>query len=243
MNATRSLVEIYLDFKNFDVSDLQDWEPDEDEPKTKALSEDDGWISTAKPKGKNKSKGVIGGGSSKVFVNVCKKFQDFLWEARQVKNHVYEPTTLHNSIQNLFTRFRGYSQQDAQELLRHFLDALSSCEERRFSKEDVKAARTIPKRKLTEVERIFGGYLCNVVKCNDCNYKNRTFDFCLDIALNIDRDRKIVMPKTKVKPHIVEPKNKKKQETPSNDKEEEKTGETKPETEESKISDTKSEGI
>ena len=53
-----------------------------------------------------------------------------------------------------------------------------------------------------------------LVKCQDCKYVNRTFDFCLDIVLNIDRE----------KPRIVEPKKKKKkqahkEETPHQEEE------------------------
>jgi hypothetical protein len=69
------------------------------------------------------------------------------------------------------------------------------------------------------VEKYFGSYICNVgtensecvlnlVKCMDCSYVNRTFDFCLDLALNIDRE----------KPKIVVPKKKKKEEKKPDDK-------------------------
>jgi len=98
LNATRVLVNTYLDFQNFDVSELQEWEGEEEPPK----NEDEGWttVSTVKTKGKGGQKGKNNAASFKKssFVNVCKKFQDFLWLARQAKNHVYDPTDLHNSI-------------------------------------------------------------------------------------------------------------------------------------------------
>lgn len=206
LNASRILVNTYLDFTHFDVSEIREWEGEEEQTTTKK-PEEEGWTTVSvtkqsKGKGGQKGKNAATSFNRNSFVNVCKKFQDFLWEARQAKNHVFDPSGLHDSITYLFARFRGYSQQDAQELLRHFLDALSTCEERRFTKQEVQDAKKGGKHKLTTVEKYFGGYLCNVVKCMDCNYVNRTFDFFLDIALNIDRE----------KPKVVQPKKKKKEE-------------------------------
>jgi hypothetical protein len=49
------------------------------------------------------------------------------------------------------------AQQDAQELLRCFLDALSTSEERQLTNKHTTAG----KAKVTGVENIFGSYLCN----------------------------------------------------------------------------------
>lgn len=65
-----------------------------------------------------------------------------------------------------FSRFRGYSQQDAQELLRNFLDGLSTTEEKRFTQDELARSRKGYKHRLTEIEKIFGGYLCNFGKNN-----------------------------------------------------------------------------
>ena len=70
------------------------------------------------------------------------------------------------------------------------------------------------------------------MKCQDCKYVNRTFDFCLDIVLNIDRD----------KPKIVEPKKKKKksslQEIPPEEAEKpEESAQEKAQQEEEKVAD------
>jgi len=207
LNATEDLTNVYLDLKNFDVSDLKE---DPENPDSLTPNTDD-WITVEKPKqSKNKpSKGSKGknnvniASSRSTFINLCKNFQDFLVEARGRKDHQYDPKPLFSSISHLFSRFRGYSQQDAQELLRNFLDGLSTCEEKRFTQNELAASRKGYKHRLTEIEKIFGGYLCNFVKCQDCKYVNRTFDFCLDIVLNIDRE----------KPRIVEPKKKKKKQS------------------------------
>ncbi len=65
------------------------------------------------------------------------------------------------------------------------------------------------------------------MKCQDCKYVNRTFDFCLDIVLNIDRD----------KPKIVEPKKTKKKKQPSLQEVPAETEEQPQEKEEEKVAD------
>ena len=65
---------------------------------------------------------------------------------------------------NSFTKFRGYAQQDAQELLRYFLDALSTCEEKMLTKLQISQAKQKGIRKISYVENIFGSFLCNYCK-------------------------------------------------------------------------------
>jgi ubiquitin carboxyl-terminal hydrolase 16/45 len=235
LNATEPLTNVYLDLKNFDVSDLKE---DPSNPDSLTPNTDD-WITVEKPKqAKNKpTKGSKGKNNTHFapprssFINLCKNFQDFLVEARGKKDHIYDPKPLFSSISHLFSRFRGYSQQDAQELLRNFLDGLSTTEEKRFTQTELAQSRKGFKHRLTEIEKIFGGYLCNFVKCQDCKYVNRTFDFCLDIVLNIDRD----------KPKIVEPKKTKKKKQPSLQEVPAETEEQPQEKEEEKVPDGQAE--
>lgn len=57
------------------------------------------------------------------------------------------------------------------------------------------------KAKWTPVENIFGSYLCNyrntinyieLVECLDCGHISRTFDFCLDLAIQISKPRESI---------------------------------------------------
>jgi hypothetical protein len=40
----------------------------------------------------------------------------------------------------------------------------------------------------TSIEKIFGGYLCNLVHCLECGHKNWTCDIFLDLLVNIDKN-------------------------------------------------------
>lgn len=95
---------MYLDLKNFDVSDLKDTDENANMPNS------DDWITVSKPKPQKNQKGKGQKGKNNTiqttkassFVNICKNFQDFLGEARGRKNQIYDPSTLFSSISHLY---------------------------------------------------------------------------------------------------------------------------------------------
>lgn len=89
-------------------------------------------------------------------INEC--FADFLKEARQMNGGFYDPTQIFNKMASMFHQFRGHSQQDAQEFLRFFLDALVKSEAKVSQNEGKNEGKNKEK---TFVESLFGGYLCN----------------------------------------------------------------------------------
>lgn len=129
---------------------------------------------------------------------INQQFSQFLRESRQMKNQTMDPEIIFKNVQNHYQRFRTMQQQDAQELLRCFLDTLSIGEEKWLVSPEMKMTEKVKgKHKYTYVEQLFGGYLCNFLKCNHCNYSSRTFDFYLDLIIQIPGFRKIVSTQTK----------------------------------------------
>lgn len=88
------------------------------------------------------------------------------------------PRLLHSSITKRFVQFRGFGQQDAHELLRSLLDALST----EFIKFHDNPNNII--------EQTFSNRLLSTVRCLKCNTVSRTFDPILDLSLEIPTRRK-----------------------------------------------------
>jgi ubiquitin C-terminal hydrolase len=53
------------------------------------------------------------------------------------------------------------------------------CDAKVQSSKDKRAATTV-------ICRIFGGYLCNVLKCEECHYCSETYEYFQDLSLDID---------------------------------------------------------
>lgn len=103
-----------------------------------------------------------------------------------------------------------FSQEDAQELLRCLLDSLSLGEEKWFKIDKSQEKKSKMKKRETHIEKTFGGYLVNyckiliyikiifniykffVVKCLECKEISRTFDFFMDLSVQIPGSRQIV---------------------------------------------------
>eukprot|EP00730_Choanoeca_flexa_P017831 TRINITY_DN8625_c0_g1_i2.p1 TRINITY_DN8625_c0_g1~~TRINITY_DN8625_c0_g1_i2.p1 ORF type:complete len:883 (+),score=186.81 TRINITY_DN8625_c0_g1_i2:246-2894(+) len=122
-----------------------------------------------------------------------------------------DPKPLFSEIGQRAPRFRGYQQQDSQELLRHLLDGMDM-EERQgiedallaqfgLTKQDnqsfgaaiatlddkqlQKALRVYHRSAKTLVQRVFGGKLASTVTCNHCHHVSRTSEDFLDLSLPI----------------------------------------------------------
>jgi len=91
------------------------------------------------------------------------------------------PKLLLRDLRKVGKHFRHMRQEDAHEYLIHLLDFMHEeiLKANNVKITDEKIART------TFIYRIFGGNLCNELKCSDCNYSSKTFNPFLDLSLDI----------------------------------------------------------
>ncbi|KAG8136582.1 putative Ubiquitinyl hydrolase 1 protein [Naja naja] len=106
---------------------------------------------------------------------------------------------------DLATRFKGYQQQDSQELLRYLLDGMRTEEIQRTSaaifkalnnsdkgNEDLKKeVKEYEKKKLMHsfVDRIFGGELTSTIMCEECQTVSLVHEPFLDLSLPVLNDQ------------------------------------------------------
>ena len=85
------------------------------------------------------------------------------------------------NIRRVGRQFRPSRQEDAHEYLRQLLDCMHE--------EILKANRIkVSHGKIAEstfISRIFGGYLCNELKCDECKYCSRTLNHFQDLSLEV----------------------------------------------------------
>ncbi|XP_043449724.1 ubiquitin carboxyl-terminal hydrolase 16 isoform X5 [Prionailurus bengalensis] len=109
----------------------------------------------------------------------------FLNEMQETKKGIVTPKELFSQVCKKAVRFKGYQQQDSQELLRYLLDGMRAEEQQRVSKGILKAfgnstekldeelknkVKDYEKKKSIPsfVDRIFGGELTSTIMCDEC---------------------------------------------------------------------------
>uniref|UniRef100_A0A8C6WBI3 Ubiquitin carboxyl-terminal hydrolase 16 n=1 Tax=Nannospalax galili TaxID=1026970 RepID=A0A8C6WBI3_NANGA len=109
----------------------------------------------------------------------------FLNEMQETKKGIVTPRELFSQVCKKAVRFKGYQQQDSQELLRYLLDGMRAEEHQRVSKGILKAfgnstekldeevknkVKDYEKKKPVPsfVDRIFGGELTSTIMCDEC---------------------------------------------------------------------------
>ncbi|XP_066226494.1 ubiquitin carboxyl-terminal hydrolase 16 isoform X5 [Saccopteryx leptura] len=114
----------------------------------------------------------------------------FLTEMQETKKGIVTPKELFSQVCKKAVRFKGYQQQDSQELLRYLLDGMRAEEHQRVSKGILKAfgnstekldeelinkVKDHEKRKSVPsfVDRIFGGELTSTIMCDECRTNQR----------------------------------------------------------------------
>ncbi|XP_074853357.1 ubiquitin carboxyl-terminal hydrolase 16 isoform X3 [Carettochelys insculpta] len=114
----------------------------------------------------------------------------FLSEMQETKKGIVTPKELFAQVCKKAIRFKGYQQQDSQELLRYLLDGMRAEEIQRVSvgifkaltdsdqkneEELKKKIKEFEKRKAipTFVDRIFGGELTSTIMCEECRTNQR----------------------------------------------------------------------
>ncbi|KAM5281532.1 ubiquitin carboxyl-terminal hydrolase 16 isoform 2-T2 [Ctenodactylus gundi] len=130
----------------------------------------------------------------------------FLNEMQETKKGIVTPKELFAQVCKKAVRFRGYQQQDSQELLRYLLDGMRAEEHQRVSKGILKAfgnsteksdeelnskVKEYEKKKATPsfVDRIFGGELTSTIMCDGCRTVSLVHESFLDLSLPVLDDQ------------------------------------------------------
>nr|XP_020651875.1 ubiquitin carboxyl-terminal hydrolase 16 isoform X2 [Pogona vitticeps] len=126
----------------------------------------------------------------------------FLTEMQETKKGTVTPKELFSQVCKKAIRFKGYQQQDSQELLRYLLDGMRTEEMQRIcagifkalnsstdkeNEELKKKIKDYEKRKLTQtfVDRIFGGELTSTIMCEECRTVSLVHESFLDLSLPV----------------------------------------------------------
>jgi ubiquitin carboxyl-terminal hydrolase 36/42 len=91
------------------------------------------------------------------------------------------PRGMVQSIKRVGKQFRPMRQEDAHEYLRQLLDCMHEevLKAHGIKLSDGKIAET------TVISRVFGGYLCNELRCGECKYSSKTYNHFQDLSLEV----------------------------------------------------------
>ncbi|XP_004646384.1 ubiquitin carboxyl-terminal hydrolase 16 [Octodon degus] len=132
----------------------------------------------------------------------------FLNEMQETQKGIVTPKELFAQVCKKAVRFRGYQQQDSQELLRYLLDGMRAEENQRVSKGILKAfgnstekldeelknkVKDYEKKKSVPsfVDRIFGGELTSTIMCDECRTVSLVHESFLDLSLPVLDDQSV----------------------------------------------------
>uniref|UniRef100_A0A8C6V580 Ubiquitin carboxyl-terminal hydrolase n=1 Tax=Neogobius melanostomus TaxID=47308 RepID=A0A8C6V580_9GOBI len=133
----------------------------------------------------------------------------FLQTMKESGKGPVNPKILFNQLCQKAPRFKGYQQQDSQELLHYLLDSIRVEETKRvkaailkaFNNPTEKTADEETKRqvkaygkegvKMNFVDRIFVGELTNTIMCEECEHISTVKEAFIDISLPIIEERKL----------------------------------------------------
>ncbi|KAM9671208.1 ubiquitin carboxyl-terminal hydrolase 16 isoform 4-T4 [Dama dama] len=130
----------------------------------------------------------------------------FLNEMQETKKGIVTPRELFSQVCKKAVRFKGYQQQDSQELLRYLLDGMRAEEHQRVSKGILKAfgnstekvdeelknkVKEYEKKKSVPsfVDRVFGGELTSTIMCDECRTVSLVHESFLDLSLPVLDDQ------------------------------------------------------
>jgi ubiquitin carboxyl-terminal hydrolase 36/42 len=101
--------------------------------------------------------------------------------ASSTPNKSISPRSMVQNIRRVGRQFRPMRQEDAHEYLRQLLDCMHEemLKANNVKTSDGKIAET------TLISRVFGGYLCNELKCSVCTYSSKTFNHFQDLSLEV----------------------------------------------------------
>ncbi|XP_056415492.1 ubiquitin carboxyl-terminal hydrolase 16 isoform X3 [Hyla sarda] len=154
----------------------------------------------------------------------------FLTEMQETKKGVVTPKELFSQVCKKAVRFRGYQQQDSQELLRYLLDGMRAEEIQRVSlalsktlqeasdkmeEEEVKkVVKECEKKRVIPnfVDRLFGGELTSTIMCETCSTVSLVHEPFLDLSLPVLDDAPTKKNNPKVFKNIGKQKNEEEEE-------------------------------
>ncbi|XP_059824078.1 ubiquitin carboxyl-terminal hydrolase 16 isoform X1 [Hypanus sabinus] len=131
----------------------------------------------------------------------------FLLDIQHTKKSVVTPKELFTQVCKKAVRFKGFQQQDSQELLHYLLDGMRTEEIKRFGAAILKAlnypsekredeeSRKIRKvyeneaSMLNFVDQVFGGTLTNTIMCEECKMVTLVKETFLDLSLPVLDDQ------------------------------------------------------
>ncbi|XP_077467927.1 ubiquitin carboxyl-terminal hydrolase 16 isoform X3 [Stigmatopora argus] len=124
-------------------------------------------------------------------------------EIQESKKEVVRPQELFTQVCTKAARFKGYQQQDSQELLRYLLDGMRAEESKRVSTAIAEALKRSGKHKDEEqlksvvkeyeknglpknfVDRVFGGEITSTIMCQRCKTVSVVTEMFLDLSLPV----------------------------------------------------------
>lgn len=131
----------------------------------------------------------------------------FLLEIQDTKKSVVTPKDLFTQVCKKAMRFRGYQQQDSQELLHYLLDGMRTEEIKRIGAGIVKALNyssekgedeererimKVYEKEASEfnfIDQVFGGILTNTIMCEQCKMVTLVEEYFLDLSLPVQDDQ------------------------------------------------------
>eukprot|EP00602_Paraphysomonas_sp_CaronLab_P010687 CAMPEP_0185038222 /NCGR_PEP_ID=MMETSP1103-20130426/33611_1 /TAXON_ID=36769 /ORGANISM="Paraphysomonas bandaiensis, Strain Caron Lab Isolate" /LENGTH=794 /DNA_ID=CAMNT_0027576553 /DNA_START=86 /DNA_END=2470 /DNA_ORIENTATION=+ len=118
-------------------------------------------------------------GHNAAILIIFKRLVEEVWSPSPGKS--ISPRGMVNSIRRVARQFRPHRQEDSHEYLRELLNCMheESLKGHHVKSSDGALAET------TVISRVFGGYLCNVLKCCKCKYASRTFNHFQDLSLDV----------------------------------------------------------
>ena len=104
-----------------------------------------------------------------------------IWKSNH-NNRAYSPKSMVANIRQVGKQFHKSRQEDAHEYLVQLLDCMHEeiLKLHSVKTSEGKIAET------TLISRIFGGYLCNEMKCSKCSHSSKTYNYYQHLSLDIN---------------------------------------------------------
>jgi ubiquitin carboxyl-terminal hydrolase 36/42 len=117
---------------------------------------------------------------------------------RHVHNHnapgPISPKIIVSNLRRIGKQFRLGRQEDAHEFMRMLVDGVQTALLKRASVKPSQGRIA----ETTLIDKVFGGYLRNQLRCSRCGYNSNTYDHCQDISLDVTGSIRSVQQGTQI---------------------------------------------